>query len=86
MILGGGATALTSGIITVVGFTKGGIGAGTLAAAIQSGIGNVAAGSTFAALQSAGATGLVATVGTVGASVAVVGVAGYGGYKVYKHV
>ncbi|XP_067944211.1 interferon alpha-inducible protein 27-like protein 2A isoform X2 [Watersipora subatra] len=63
-----------------VGFTAGGVAAGSIAAAIQSVIGNVAAGSVFAALQSAGAVGIAgaATAGaaataTVGAGAAVAG-------------
>lgn len=48
-----GAVALPA-----IGFSSGGVGAGTLAAAWQSSIGNVAAGSAFAAIQSAGATGV----------------------------
>ena len=44
-------------VISALGFTAGGVGAGTVAAGIQSGIGLVAAGSKFAALQSIGALG-----------------------------
>ncbi|KAF4547163.1 Hypothetical protein D9617_55g071570 [Elsinoe fawcettii] len=40
------------------GFGSTGIGAGTVAAAAQSAVGNVAAGSVFATLQSAGAGGV----------------------------
>ncbi|OAG06973.1 uncharacterized protein CC84DRAFT_1204611 [Paraphaeosphaeria sporulosa] len=41
----------------VAGFTAGGVAAGSMAAGIQAGIGNVAAGSIFAGLMSAGAGG-----------------------------
>lgn len=57
--------------MSAFGFTSSGIGAGTLAAGVQSGIGNVAAGSAFATLQSFGALG-----GFVG--MAAVGVVGLG--------
>ena len=43
--------------LPVIGFSSSGVVAGSLAAAIQSSIGNVAAGSIFATLQSIGATG-----------------------------
>ncbi|KAH8801371.1 hypothetical protein F5884DRAFT_862071 [Xylogone sp. PMI_703] len=62
-----GAVIIAPGILWVpalgvVGFGPGGIGAGTWAAGIQSGIGNVAAGSVFATMQSAGAGGAGAAV------------------------
>ncbi|KAL0257506.1 hypothetical protein SLS55_008320 [Diplodia seriata] len=47
------AIALPPVILHVVGFTAGGIAAGSLAAAIQASIGSVAAGSFFATLTSA---------------------------------
>ena len=40
-----------------MGFTASGIAAGSADATMQAGVGNVAAGSTFAFLQSAGASG-----------------------------
>lgn len=43
-----------------LGFTASGVASGSLAAAAQAAIGNVAAGSTFAALQSIGATAVLA--------------------------
>jgi hypothetical protein len=49
-----------------VGFTSAGIAAGSTAAGIQAGIGSVVAGSTFATLQSIGATGGFAILGPVG--------------------
>ena len=45
----------------VMGFTGSGIAAGSTAAGIQAGVGNVAAGSCFACCQSAGASGTIAT-------------------------
>ena len=45
------------GIRTLAGFTLSGIAGGSIAAGIQSAIGNVAAGSWFASLQSFGALG-----------------------------
>lgn len=62
---------ISSLIIPAVGFTQGGVGAGTIAAGIQSGIGLVKAGSSFAYLQSVGALGQ----GILGASVLPVTVA-----------
>ena len=50
-------------IVPLIGFSIGGIVGGSAAAAIQSGIGNVAAGSVFAGLQSLGATGTLHAIG-----------------------
>lgn len=50
---------------SLLGFTSAGIGAASVAAVVQSSIGNVAAGSVFATLQSAGATGILGAVGGV---------------------
>lgn len=47
-------------VLPALGYTAAGVGVGTIAAAAQSSIGNVAAGSAFAALQSLGATGITA--------------------------
>ena len=69
----GAAGAAAAGAASAAGFSSSGIVGGSLAAAWQGAIGNVAAGSAFATLQSAGATGLIATVGVAGAGVAVVG-------------
>jgi hypothetical protein len=49
-----GLTAAAQGVLSLVGFTSAGIGAGSAAAAVQGSA--VAAGSTFATLQSVGAT------------------------------
>ena len=51
--------ALTTAVAILCGFSTTGIAAGSTAAGIQASIGNVTAGSTFAILQSAGATGLL---------------------------
>ena len=56
--------------LPLIGFTSGGVTAGSLAAGIQSMIGNVAAGSLFAQLQSIGALGLGTVLG--GAFIAVI--------------
>ena len=70
-------TVAPPAIIAGVGFTTGGVAAGSVAAGIHAGIGNVAAGSAFAAFQALGTAPLV-TAG-VGAAVGATGVAvGYG--------
>ncbi|RAR08312.1 c6 finger domain-containing protein [Stemphylium lycopersici] len=53
--------AIAGGVLHMVGFTATGVAAGSAAAAAQSGIGSVTAGSPFALLQSAGAGGAAAT-------------------------
>ena len=68
-------TAAASAGLTAVGFSSTGIVGGSLAAAWQSSIGAVAAGSTFASLQSLGAAGTIAGVGT-GAGLALVPIIG----------
>jgi hypothetical protein len=60
----------------VAGFTTEGVAAGSAAAAWQASIGNVAAGSTFASLQSFGATAVMAP--AVGAGLTVAGLLGLG--------
>jgi hypothetical protein len=47
----------TSAVISGLGFTSGGVTAGSVAAGVQSGIGLVQAGSTFSYLQALGALG-----------------------------
>ena len=47
-------------LLPCIGFTASGVAAGSLAAMWQSSIGNVAAGSTFALLQSIGTAGFSA--------------------------
>ena len=55
--VGVGAVAAAPLVLTAVGFSTGGVVAGSMAAAAHSAIGNVAAGSLFATLQSIGAVG-----------------------------
>jgi hypothetical protein len=56
-------------VLPAIGFTAEGIAAGSIAASIQSGIGNVAAGSTFAALQSAAMSGAMNALGAAAGTV-----------------
>jgi len=67
---GGIAVAGVCAIPMVAGFRPAGIVGGSIAALVQSSIGSVAAGSTFAALQSLGATGVFATGATAGGTAA----------------
>lgn len=61
-------------LLPVLGFTTGGIAAGSAAASWQSSIGLVAAGSLFAVLQSLGATGLgILLFGGIGAALGALG-------------
>ena len=61
LLLFGGLSALGLGIGgTLLGFGTAGIAAGSVAAAIQATIGNVAAGSIFAILTSLGMKGIIA--------------------------
>ena len=60
----GGVTGTITGIVTLVsvkaaGFSSTGVIAGSLAAGIQSGIGNVVSGTVFAGLTSIGMTGVL---------------------------
>lgn len=59
------ATYIGSSVLPLVGFTSVGVGTATVAAAWQSSIGNVAIGSVFSALQSAGATGVGNVIGGI---------------------
>lgn len=59
--------------MALAGFGTGGIVAGSTAAGIQSGIGNVVAGSLFSMAQSAGATGWFAAGAAYGTSSAAAG-------------
>ena len=61
-------TQIGATILSAAGFGEGGVVAGTLASAVQSLIGNVAAGSAFAAAQSAGALGAGTAATVVGAT------------------
>lgn len=84
--MAGGVATATAGTITGLGFTGSGIAAGSIAAGIQAGIGNIAAGSTFAVVQSLGATGAVAALGVAGGVGLAIGGLGLLGYKVYQTV
>lgn len=57
----------------LVGFGSAGIVGGSIAAAIQSSIGNVAAGSAFAVAQNLGAQGVFLTAGYAGGATAAAG-------------
>ena len=58
-----------------MGFGTAGIAAGSAAAAIQSSIGAVTAGSTFATMTSLGMTGTFTTMATVSSSITGIGAA-----------
>lgn len=76
LIIGSTAVVGILGIVLlpVLGFTTGGIAAGSAAAAWQSSVGAVAAGSLFAVLQSLGATGIgILLFGGIGASLGALG-------------
>ena len=55
--IGVGISLMKTGFVSLMGFKSAGVAAGSMAAGVQAGIGNVAAGSTFALFQSIGATG-----------------------------
>ncbi|GIY24157.1 hypothetical protein CDAR_300511 [Caerostris darwini] len=59
-IAGGAVLAVVGTVVAfpLLGFTSGGVAAGSIAAGIQSKIGCVAAGSYFASAQSVGAAGM----------------------------
>ncbi|KAG8177729.1 hypothetical protein JTE90_026571 [Oedothorax gibbosus] len=61
-VVGTAAAAVVGAVLFLpaAGFTTAGVASGSLAAATQSSIGSVAAGSIFATLQSAGVLGLAA--------------------------
>ncbi|OAR01202.1 hypothetical protein LLEC1_05681 [Akanthomyces lecanii] len=75
---------VTAPILAAVGFTPGGVLARSAAAAAQSGIGNVAAGSAFAVCQSAAAGGYGALVVNGAVQAAGVGIAAISGFFVTK--
>ena len=64
-----GVVAVGCGVLPAIGFTAGGIASGSIAASIQSGIGNVVAGSAFASLQSAGMSGALPAIGVAAGTV-----------------
>ena len=77
--------ALLSGILigtgailtvpTLLGFGSAGIVAGSVAAATQAAIGNVAAGSLFATMTSLGMTGVLSTLSFIGVGSIAAGIA-----------
>ena len=79
LVVGGivGISAATIGVpvaLSTIGFSAAGVVGGSIAAGVQSGIGSVAAGSTFAVLQSAGAAGISwLTTGAITGTGAVIG-------------
>ena len=72
----GGVVAGAAIIPIALGFGGAGVVAGSAAAAIQSGIGNVVGGSLFAICQSLGMTGFFTTAASSGAAVAATAAAG----------
>ena len=68
----GGVVAGVALIPVALGFGSVGIVGGSAAAAIQSGIGNVAAGSLFSICQSLGMTGVFTAVATKAATIAAI--------------
>ncbi len=80
--LGASIVGASAGL-TAAGFSTAGIAGGSMAAAWQSSIGAVAAGSTFATLQSLGASGVIASVGNT-AGLALIPIAG--GAIAYKAI
>jgi hypothetical protein len=76
-----GAVATTGVVATGLGFTSTGIAAASTAAGIQTTIGNVAAGSLFATLQSLGATGALVGMGIAGGVSLIAVGAAFGIYK-----
>ena len=74
LLIIGGSLAAASGIgASLLGFGTAGIAAGSIAAATQATIGNVAAGSLFATLTSWGMTGVFTTTATTGGITAALG-------------
>lgn len=76
LVIGSTATLGIFGVVLLpmIGFTAGGVGAGSFAASWQSSIGAVAAGSLFAVLQSLGATALGSLLfGSIGTALGLLG-------------
>ena len=74
-MIGGGAIAAVGLVPIALGFGTAGIVAGSVAAATQSSIGAVAAGSTFGTMTSLGMTGVFSTLAGVGSTLAGAGAA-----------
>ena len=73
LILGGSLAAAGGLGATLFGFGTAGVVAGSLAAATQATIGNVAAGSLFATFTSWGMTGALTTTAAGGGATAIIG-------------
>ena len=73
LIIAGGLAAAGGIGASLLGFTTAWIAAGSAAAAIQAGIGNVAAGSLFAGMTSLGMTGAFTTTAIGGGITAAIG-------------
>ncbi len=74
LLIIGGSLAAAGGLgATLFGFGAAGVAAGSLAAATQATIGNVAAGSLFSTLTSWGMTGALTTTATGGGITAAIG-------------
>lgn len=73
LAIGGAVVAAGAAFPIVIGFGTAGIAAGSIAAGIQSAIGNIAAGSLFASMTSVGMTGGFATAAAGGAVTSAIG-------------
>ena len=73
LILGGSLVAASGLGATLFGFGAAGVAAGSLAAATQATVGNVAPGSIFALLTSWGMTGTLTTTAAGGGATAIAG-------------
>ena len=73
LMIGGAVVAAPCLAMSAMGFGAAGIVGGSVAAGIQSSIGSVAAGSTFAAMQSLGATGTFVYGATAGGATSAAG-------------
>ena len=77
LLIAGGIGLLGSyAVPTLIGFGSSGIVAGSIAAGVQSAIGNVAAGSIFSTLTSMGMSGTFTLLGEIGLSSIAAGAAG----------
>ena len=74
-MIGGGIVGAAGLIPMAIGFGTAGIAAGSIAAGIQSSIGAVSAGSTFATMTSFGMTGVFSSLATVGTGITGIGAA-----------
>jgi len=77
-----GVVVTTAAILTLYGFTASGIAYGSMAAGLQSMIGNVVLGSPFSVLQSLGATGVISSLAIVAGVILVGGCV----YLLYKYM